>query len=879
MSDSRTFGRAAVLLSVLLAGGCVYPAYAQPQAPAALPAETPNAAPAAQPHSWPRVFQEGADTLTLYQPQIEKWDDTTITFRAAVAVESSGSAEPIYGMVRTTARADVDKAAGVVTLHDFQIEKVVFPTAPERAAWYAAILSRRLPAGAKEVSLDRLEASAAVSLAVKKQRGLGVNNDPPRIIFSTTPSLLVLVDGDPVLRPLGEAERVINTHALIVNAGGAFYLTALNFWYEAPQIAGPWSPVAQPTAFLAQLRQAAGDQVDLMQPEAGAAAPETPPAVYVSTVPAELIQTDGAPQFIPVPGTGLLQAQNSDDAVFLDPQALQYYVLISGRWFKSVSLQRGPWAFVSARELPADFARIPPDNPRANVLVSVPGTPEAQEALIANAIPQTATVTPGPAKVNLLYDGAADGAPQFEPVEGVPDLLYATNASLPVIAAGPGAYYCVQNGIWCVAPTPTGPWTVATAVPPAFYSIPPSCPDYYVTYCRIYGSTPQAVYVGYTPGYLGSVVSADGVVVYGTGYRYRPHIGRAWVPQPCSYGFGAGFACGSDTGFAFGFSEGIFPGARLAPYWGPYDWGWRHHFDYSQISVNHVDLYEHWSGKVVSIPERRGGEEENARLRPETRGGQEENAQPHPQRRGGAEENAQPHPQRRAGEEENAQPHPQAPFNPYSARTTTLAHGETIAPSPHEPAAGQKPPAKTAKLDWGPNAKPRSQTLAEEAATKAANRPAPASEPNNVFVSATGEVYRSTPASNIIIRVTGPANPGKPAPEPAAREEPVERRQATEPVPAPRETATPAHQPAQPTQWEQHTSSGWKPAAQSPTFQKVAPELNREAAARNVGETRAVSRPAPIEPRVSAPIVPSRPSPPPSPPPMRQSDDSTRGKR
>ena len=45
------------------------------------------------------------------------------------------------------------------------------------------------------------------------------------------------------------------------------------------------------------------------------------------------------------------------------------------------------------------------------------------------------------------------------------------------------------------------------------YTIPPSSPVYYVTYVRIYGSTPDVVYIGYTPGYLGSYYSADGVVV------------------------------------------------------------------------------------------------------------------------------------------------------------------------------------------------------------------------------------------------------------------------------------------------------------------------------------------------------------------------------
>jgi hypothetical protein len=837
VSDFKTLGRAAVLLSAFLAGGSI--CAADSPSPAA-PAQTPGAAPAAQPLTWPRVFQEGAETLTMYQPQIEKWDDTTITFRAAIAVEPAEGAEPVYGMVRTTAQADVDKAARIVTLHDFQIVKVSFPTAPERDVSYLAILSRQLPTHAKEISLDRLEASLAVSEAVKKQRGLAVNNDPPRIFFSTHPALLVLVDGDPVLRPFGDAERVINTRALIVKDGDAFYLSALNFWYQAPEIAGPWTPLAQPPGFLAQMRQAAGDQVDLIAPETDAAPPAAPPALFVSTVPAELIQTDGAPQFVPIADTALLQAQNSDDAIFLDGQTGDYFVLISGRWFKSASLEGEPWRFASAKELPADFARIPADNPRANVLASVAGTPEAHEALIADAIPQTAAVTPGPAELNLLYDGAPDGAPQFEPVEGVPDLQYAANASLPVIESAPASFYCVQNGVWFVAPTAAGPWTVATAVPPAIYAIPPSCPLHYVTYCRIYGFTPEAVFVGYMPGYLGAVISADGVVVYGTGYRYRRHVGLVWIPQPCTYGFGAGFACGPDTGFEFGFAGDTFAGGCLAPYWGPFDWGWRHHFNYGRISVNHVDLYSHWGGKVVSI-----------RQRP-------------------------PH----AGEEENARLHPQAPFNPYSARPAAIQR----APAEHQPAA------KSVKLDWSANAKPRPKIPTSASATTEANRRAQVTRLNNVFVSASGEVYRRAPAPEPAARPAPVENtretptrarlPGAaqretptPAREPAEaqREAPTPARQpaearreapppARQPAEARREAPTPAREPAQPAQWEQHTASGWKPAAQSPAFREAAPELNREAAARDIGETRAVSRPARVEAPPSIPAAPPRPS-------------------
>jgi len=66
-------------------------------------------------------------------------------------------------------------------------------------------------------------------------------------------------------------------------------------------------------------------------------------------------------------------------------------------------------------------------------------------------------------------------------------------------------------------------------------------PVHYATYVKIYNVTPQTVTVGYTYGYMGTVVSADGVVVYGTGYYYTPYIGpTAWVPVPVTGGYASG---------------------------------------------------------------------------------------------------------------------------------------------------------------------------------------------------------------------------------------------------------------------------------------------------------------------------------------------------
>jgi len=116
------------------------------------------------------------------------------------------------------------------------------------------------------------------------------------------------------------------------------------------------------------------------------------------------------------------------------------------------------------------------------------------------------------------------------------------NTTAPVIEMNAHSYYSVENGVWFDAMSPNGPWEVATNVPSVIYSIPVSSPLHYMTYAQVYGSTPDVVYVGYTPGYLGTEVCPDNVVVYGTGWYYPPYIGSYWVGGPCTYGFGAGFA-------------------------------------------------------------------------------------------------------------------------------------------------------------------------------------------------------------------------------------------------------------------------------------------------------------------------------------------------
>jgi hypothetical protein len=516
-------------------------------------AATPAAGQAAVPAegAWPREIQANGTTVLVYQPQIDTWQGNRLEARAAVAIRRPGAAQPSFGVVWITARTDIDKERGVVVLRDIQIPKVNLPTAPQRNAEFLRGARQHIPATVQTVPLEQFEANLAIGQAELKTMGTPVVNDPPRIIVSATPAVLVRIDGQPSMRqvPGSTVLRVINTRGLIVldPATGGYYVAARGRWWVANAIDGPWAPAVNPPAALEDAKRAAvaSGQVDLLDAPAGEA-PGAAPAIYVSTVPAELIVTNGPPTWSPIAGTELLYATNTAAHVFLELKMQLVYVLISGRWFRARSTD-GPWQYVPGTQLPSDFAKIPEPSPSGAVLASVPGTPQAQEAVIANSIPQTATVVRSAATFTATYDGP----PQWRPITGTP-LAYAANAPTPIIRVDGKTYYALYNGVWFVTTAPVGPWAVATAVPAVVYTIPVTSPLHYVTYVRVYDATPTVVYVGYTPGYLGTVVTPDGVVVYGTGVVYTPWVGTVWYPPPPTYGTGTAFAWGATTGFVMG---------------------------------------------------------------------------------------------------------------------------------------------------------------------------------------------------------------------------------------------------------------------------------------------------------------------------------------
>jgi len=443
------------------------------------------------------------------------------------------------------------------------------------------VLSAQMPAG------DRREADPLARNAGPKSDGLSIRNDPPDFLFSEQAAILVLIDGNPVYRPIDgtDLQRIINTKPFIVrDSADVHYMKVFDGWMEAYGLTGDWSVSGvAPRGVAPALQQAVTQKtVDLLDGANPGHPDDTPrldagvaPVIFISTKPAELIVTNGPPRFVKVEGSSLEYVANTTATMFKEPTDDELYVLTSGRWFRGWSTD-GPWEYVPSGKLPADIAAIPDSSPKAAVKASIAGTTQSLEARLENDVVRSAKINRPQTK---LTPPIIDGDPQLQPIDGT-GLSYIVNAPVPIIATNPPTeYYAVQDGVWFVGAALGASWRVASSVPPAVYTIPPSSPLHHVTYVRILNATADEVEVGYTPGYLGTVVG-DGVVVYGTGYEYRPWIGTHWWGRPMTYGLGANMMHEPPRDwfyiFGYGWNAGRGTwGSGVSPWWEPVAWGWR----------------------------------------------------------------------------------------------------------------------------------------------------------------------------------------------------------------------------------------------------------------------------------------------------------------
>ena len=518
-------------------------------------------------NEWPQTMETArGGKIIMYQPQPESLKDGKLIGRAAVSVREIAGNEPIFGAVWYEAMLLTNRDTRMATLESIKITDVKLPGIDdnEKLSHFKTFLETEIPKWNLEISMDDLLTT------LEQQNGIvsdELKNDPPKVMYATTPSTLVLMDGEPKLKMDDQLkmQRVYNTPFLIVqsNEDKKYYLQGGKFWYVSDAIKEGWKNTSQLPNAVKQLDQQLKDQEKQEGQMEEKEEEKSPRTIIVSTEPAELIQSDGEGVFASIQGTSLLYMNNSEDEIFMDINEQKYYVLLSGRWYLAAAM-KGPWTYLSSDKLPSDFQKIPEGSAKDHVLSSVAGTEAAKEAVMDAQIPQTAKVDRKTATCTVKYDGE----PKFEKIEGT-NLLLAMNTSSTVLKSGT-KYFCVENGVWFESAAAKGPWAVSTERPTDVDNIPASSTAYNVKYVYIYDTTPQYVYVGYTPGYMGCYVYGP-TVVYGTGYYYNPWYGPYYYPRPVTYGFSMHYNPWTGWSMGFHYSSGYFHMSMYGGggYWGP----------------------------------------------------------------------------------------------------------------------------------------------------------------------------------------------------------------------------------------------------------------------------------------------------------------------
>ena len=211
------------------------------------------------------------------------------------------SGKTVLGVVEMKGNTNIDNVAKLVVISNPQVTGTYFPsldnaTAGKDGASCSKHLFRqpsRSPCISLIASTPKKEAPAGVQL----------NNDPPKIFVGYRPSILLSVNGEPVLSvvPNTNLQFVVNTQwpLFFDESGSTYYLAVGQQWLTASKLDGQWSPTKQLPAEMSKVPQDKQWSAlkKLIPPPANTKS--VTPDVFYSDKPAEIILFDGQPVYAP----------------------------------------------------------------------------------------------------------------------------------------------------------------------------------------------------------------------------------------------------------------------------------------------------------------------------------------------------------------------------------------------------------------------------------------------------------------------------------------------------------------------------------------------------------------------------------------------------
>ena len=288
---------------------------------------------------FPRELSSDIGRVVVYAPQIDTWTDyAKLEGRLAVAVTPTGETEAEYGVAEFKADTDPNLELRIVAIENTEITVTSFPEEnAKRREELDAIVRASAQHRTHYLPLDVILSYIASDAPVVGEEGLSF--DPPPIFYSDTPAFLVMTDGEPLLAPLPDTklQYVVNTNwDLFKYKDKEWYLRVNDRWIKSKNLVGTWKyDSSLPKDFKKLPANENWNEARAAMPPAKGS--NTPPTIYFSERPAELIVTDGAPSFRTIVGRGLEYVPETESDLFRFEK--KFYYLVSGRWFRSISLR------------------------------------------------------------------------------------------------------------------------------------------------------------------------------------------------------------------------------------------------------------------------------------------------------------------------------------------------------------------------------------------------------------------------------------------------------------------------------------------------------------------------------------------------------------
>ena len=154
---------------------------------------------------WPKQIDLQDYTLTFYQPEAESFEGNRLDARAAFSI-FDGEHLPVFGAIWFTCQVHTNTKSNEVYFENIQIVNANFPQATaENIEGLQTLIAEAAKSWHFNSDLHRFY-EGLKTLNINNAYGEELRNNPPKIFYSKEPTVLVFIDGDPVLANINGSE-------------------------------------------------------------------------------------------------------------------------------------------------------------------------------------------------------------------------------------------------------------------------------------------------------------------------------------------------------------------------------------------------------------------------------------------------------------------------------------------------------------------------------------------------------------------------------------------------------------------------------------------------------------------------------------------------